>query len=298
MLANLFKDNRDLALLVIRIAFGLIFALFGWRHVQGLQGYIGLYTSIGIPAPDLMAPFVAWIELLGGLAALVGIFTRYAGLLLAIVMVVSSATVKIPGAFQIDPATGASRAQDLLGLTNGGGWNIDFCLFAMGVALLFLGPGKIALVLFDVDGLKQLNDGCGHQTGDELLRLAARQLQGAAAGGASVYRIGGDEFAILLLRSKGGQLAAMLRCLKPFEAPFPDCAHQHMVRMSFGYASCEEGEGFESLFRRADLRLRESKDKLYGLRRIPEGDMHPEGEGDERLPRPERGLALIHSARG
>jgi len=145
MLANLFKDNRDLALLVIRIAFGLIFALFGWRHVQGLQGYIGLYTSIGIPAPDLMAPFVAWIELLGGLAALVGIFTRYAGLLLAIVMVVSSATVKIPGAFQIDPATGASRAQDLLGLTNGGGWNIDFCLFAMGVALLFLGPGKIAL---------------------------------------------------------------------------------------------------------------------------------------------------------
>lgn len=186
----------------------------------------------------------------------------------------------------------ASR-DDLTGLRNRRAFTTSSELVLKGAS-----PGKIALVLFDVNGLKQLNDGCGHQTGDELLRLAARQLQGAAAGGASVYRIGGDEFAILLLRSKGGQLAAMLRCLKPFEAPFPDCAHQHMVRMSFGYASCEEGEGFESLFRRADLRLRESKDKLYGLRRIPEGDMHPEGEGDERLPRPERGLALIHSARG
>lgn len=145
MLANLLKDNRDLALLVIRIAFGLIFMMFGWRHVQGLQGYIGMYTSIGIPAPDFMAPFVAWVEFLGGLAALVGIFTRYAGLLLAIVMVVSGATVKIPGTFQVDPVTGASQAQDLLGLTNSGGWNIDLSLFAMGVALLFLGPGKIAL---------------------------------------------------------------------------------------------------------------------------------------------------------
>ena len=159
-------------------------------------------------------------------------------------------------------------------------------------------PGDIALVLFDVDGLKRLNDACGHQSGDELLRLAARQLHGAAERGASVYRIGGDEFAMLLMRSSGGQLAAMVRSLKPFEAPFASCVHRHLVRVSLGYASCEEGEGFESLFRRADLRLRESKDKLYGLRRIPEGDMHPEGEGDERLPRPERGLALIHSARG
>lgn len=145
MLANLFKENRDLALLVIRIAFGLIFTMYGWRHVQGLQAYAGMFTNLGFPAPDLLAPFVAWIEFLGGLAALVGIFTRYAGLLLAIVMVVSSVTVKIPGVFQVDPTTSASRAQDLLGLTNGGGWNLDFCLFAMGVALLFLGPGKIAL---------------------------------------------------------------------------------------------------------------------------------------------------------
>lgn len=145
MLANLFKENRDLALLVIRAAFGLIFTMYGWNHVQGLNGYTNFFKSINIPAAEVVAPLVAWVEFLGGLAALLGIFTRYAGLALAIVMVVSSATVKIPNVFATDPVTGASRAQDILGLTNGGGWNLDFCLFAMGVALLFLGPGKIAL---------------------------------------------------------------------------------------------------------------------------------------------------------
>ncbi len=120
--------------------------------------------------------------------------------------------------------------------------------------------GSMALVLLDVDKLKRLNDACGHQAGDELIQEAALHLRRAAAKTAPVYRVGGDEFAILVDRSHGVQLSPILRALQAIEARFSACNHVHTIRMSFGYASCHQGETFESLFKRADQRLYESKD--------------------------------------
>jgi diguanylate cyclase (GGDEF)-like protein len=125
-------------------------------------------------------------------------------------------------------------------------------------------PGAVALVLLDVDGLKGLNDRCGHQSGDELLRYAAQQMQRACLRGTVAYRIGGDEFAMLLVRAKGARLASLVRRLLPFTTSFDACGHWHEVKMSLGYASCEAGEDFDSLFRRADQRLRDAKSRLYG----------------------------------
>ena len=124
--------------------------------------------------------------------------------------------------------------------------------------------GAVALVLLDVDGLKGLNDQCGHQSGDELLKLAAGWMQRASNLGTTVYRIGGDEFAMLLVRARGARLASLVRRLAPFTTAFEACDHEHEVKMSLGYASCEAGEDFDSLFRRADQRLRDAKSRLYG----------------------------------
>jgi putative oxidoreductase len=80
MLAKLIQDRRDLALLLVRIAFGLVFFVFGWRHVSGLEGYTNAFVArFHIPLAGITAPLVAWLELLGGAAALLGVFTRYAG---------------------------------------------------------------------------------------------------------------------------------------------------------------------------------------------------------------------------
>ena len=57
--------------------------------------------------------------------------------------------------------------------------------------------GRMALMLFDLDHFKAVNDGFGHDVGDALLRRAARRLRDAFPGG-SVARLGGDEFAIIL----------------------------------------------------------------------------------------------------
>lgn len=55
----------------------------------------------------------------------------------------------------------------------------------------------ISLILFDIDGFKQVNDSLGHLAGDELLRHLAIHLEPAVSI-ASAYRYGGDEFAVIL----------------------------------------------------------------------------------------------------
>ena len=120
--------------------------------------------------------------------------------------------------------------------------------------------GSAALVLLDVDRLKRLNDTCGHQAGDELIRLAGRQLLQAAGRNGTVYRVGGDEFAILVNRAGGSRLSPVLAALSSMERRFHTCNHAHEISLSAGYASCAEGERFESLFKRADQRLYQSKE--------------------------------------
>jgi len=133
-------------------------------------------------------------------------------------------------------------------------------------------PGKLGLVLIDVDGLKFINDACGHQAGDELLEHVTRR---AEAKQQKLYRIGGDEFAVLIDRSKGQQLTETMKSLEPFSAEFKSCGHTHEVRVSYGSSSNRAGEKFEELFRRADDNLRRHKRLLYSSGWMPD---HPASE--------------------
>jgi two-component system cell cycle response regulator len=58
--------------------------------------------------------------------------------------------------------------------------------------------GRGALALFDLNGFKSYNDTFGHLAGDELLARLGRRLQAAVGGHGTAYRMGGDEFCILL----------------------------------------------------------------------------------------------------
>ncbi len=58
--------------------------------------------------------------------------------------------------------------------------------------------GSVALVMFDIDGFRRLNDACGHKEGDELLRCAAEAIARCVRSSDHIGRLGGDEFAVVM----------------------------------------------------------------------------------------------------
>jgi GGDEF domain-containing protein len=101
--------------------------------------------------------------------------------------------------------------------------------------------------------------------------MLARRLQEVAPEPVLVFRFGGDEFAVLVDRSTGEAAAEVIARLKPFEGVFASCGHEHMVHISFGFVSNLQDESFDSLFFRADQRLRDYKRRLYHPEEIAGG---------------------------
>lgn len=85
--------------------------------------------SLGVPAPGLFAVIVTLVEFLGGLALILGFFTRIAAVLLAVDMLVAILTVHLPSGF----------------FTNNGGFEFPLVLLAASIALVVTGPGEAAL---------------------------------------------------------------------------------------------------------------------------------------------------------
>jgi diguanylate cyclase (GGDEF)-like protein len=117
----------------------------------------------------------------------------------------------------------------------------------------------LALVLCDLDHFKLLNDTHGHPTGDEALRQLATVLMTGLRGGDSAYRIGGDEFALLLPEATQEEAeGAVQRVSSEFRAVadpvFAD------LGITSGIATMPPAvSDAEILIRRADAALYESK---------------------------------------
>jgi putative oxidoreductase len=81
-------NQADLGLALIRIITGLVFAVHGGQKlfVYGFDGVTGAFTQMGIPMAGVAGPAVALLEFFGGIALIVGLLTRVAGLGLAINM--------------------------------------------------------------------------------------------------------------------------------------------------------------------------------------------------------------------
>jgi putative oxidoreductase len=80
--------------LVARVAVGWTFMQTGWGKLHDLGSVIDFFRELGIPYPELQAPFVASVELGCGTLLLVGLFSRIAALPLIGTMVVAIATAQ------------------------------------------------------------------------------------------------------------------------------------------------------------------------------------------------------------
>src|ERR1700687_4019712 len=91
------KDRMSAAIAVIRLLVGWVFLVEGILKFQLPDELgVGRFISIGIPAPELMAPFVGVVEIVCGTLVLAGLATQFASIALAVDITVAIISTKIP----------------------------------------------------------------------------------------------------------------------------------------------------------------------------------------------------------
>ena len=76
---------------IVRITTGALFAVHGYqKFAGGIGGVVGFFSKLGVPAPGVLAPFVAGLELVGGILLILGVATRWISLLFAGEMLVTT----------------------------------------------------------------------------------------------------------------------------------------------------------------------------------------------------------------
>ncbi|MDQ0232570.1 GGDEF domain-containing protein [Metabacillus malikii] len=123
--------------------------------------------------------------------------------------------------------------------------------------------GQFALMLLDIDYFKKINDTYGHQAGDFILKQFANILRGAFPEQEKVFRIGGEEFSILLLNTKCSTAVLVgeeiRKKVENHKFILPDLKEIH-ISISIGVTiNHVADESKEDIIRRADIALYEAK---------------------------------------
>jgi putative oxidoreductase len=116
-------------MLPLRVVVGLVFLMHGGQKlfVFGLAGTADIMGKLGLPLPVVSATVVIAVELLGGLAILLGVFARGAGALLAVEMVVAILVARFHGGF-FAPY----------------GYEFELTLLGACLTFAFAGPGRVS----------------------------------------------------------------------------------------------------------------------------------------------------------
>jgi len=122
--------QQQFGIAILRILAGIVFVAHGAQKifVFGLGGVGGAFAQMGVPMPTVTGPLIGLVELLGGVALIVGLFTRIAAILLACDMLGAIVLVHAAGGFFLPS-----------------GLEFVLMLFAAAITLLFAGPGALSV---------------------------------------------------------------------------------------------------------------------------------------------------------
>ena len=118
-----------------------------------------------------------------------------------------------------------------------------------------------AVLYLDMDDFKHINDTLGHQYGDVLLKSIAQGMRGVRGIANSCYRMGGDEFIIIVPPGQYGILGEIVEGIRAvFNRPWFLKDADYYCTMSMGIVKFPaEGEGVEELIRKADIAMYDAK---------------------------------------
>ena len=129
----------------------------------------------------------------------------------------------------------------------------------------------LSLVYLDVDDLKQVNDRFGHAAGDATLRALGQAMRGCSREGTDLgYRVGGDEFVLIVLAGRSGAETLAERIHESFQARSP-----HESRLSLGVVEWDGSVSAGELLSAADRQMYRNKHVAHGT----EAGARDPGEG-------------------
>ena len=158
---------------------------------------------------------------------------------------------------KLDKAEATANADALTGVKNHRAYNLSERRI---LALVNENPEyPYAIVVCDVNDLKYVNDKYGHNYGDEYLKKACQMICNVYAG-IPVYRIGGDEFVVILEEDKFKDREIYLSRLK--ELSLVNSEEEDGIVIAVGMAVKKRNESFNDVFKRADKQMYLHKDSL------------------------------------
>jgi len=123
---------------------------------------------------------------------------------------------------------------------------------------------KLAVMLFDLDHFKEVNDTLGHGVGDQLLQVVSERLTNLLRKGDTVARMGGDEFMLLLPEIAQMEDVAKVaqKILEALREPFGFDGYELHITTSIGIALYpDDGEDGDTLMKNADIAMYRAKDQ-------------------------------------
>ena len=143
----------------------------------------------------------------------------------------------------------------------------------------------MAVIFIDIDDFKGINDGLGHEAGDELLVAVGKRLKACTRESDIAARLGGDEFAILLdgMAAPEDALIVADRILEAIRLPFVLADREVSVSCSLGIAISQPETSVAGLLRDADVAMYVAKNRGKDGYAIYESEMHTEVLGRIRL---------------
>ena len=126
---------KDWATMPLRLGLGIMFLAHGLQKAfgllggSGIEGFSQMISGLGFSPATPIAYLVAYIELIGGLLLIVGLFTRITSAVLIIVMLVAMLKVHFSNGF----------------FAMNGGYEYNFIIICSCISLLISGPGHLSI---------------------------------------------------------------------------------------------------------------------------------------------------------